>query len=154
MFGDLNVCKIDIYTLGMPTGSTSSWYNVKDALINSISGDSSLSTKCDNLLANLTTISGNAASIANITNYYSGLQSSIAVTNGVVSSAGLILAFDLKADRFDVKSPLSLRDPMLPSFISHEYFKQLELKFDITLLLDNNILTINTREFLTPTYGD
>ncbi len=125
MFGDLNVCKIDItYTLGIPTGSTSTWYNVKDALINSISGVTSLSTKCDNLLANLTTISGNAASIANIANYYSGLQSSIAVTNGVVSTAGLILAFDLKQDRFDVKLPLSLRTPVSAN---SEYFKQLEL---------------------------
>jgi hypothetical protein len=125
MFGDLNVCKIDItYTLGIPTGSTSTWYNVKDALINSISGVTSLSTKCDNLLANLTTISGNAASIANIANYYSGLRSSIAVTNDVVSTAGLILAFDLKQDRFDVKLPLSLRTPVSAN---SEYFKQLEL---------------------------
>ena len=116
---------------------------------NSISGVTSLSTRCDNLLANLTTISGNAASIANIANYYSGLQSSIAVTNGVVSTAGLILAFDLKQDRFDVKLPLSLRTP-----VTGEYFKQLELKFNTTLLLDNSVLTINTREFLAPTYGD
>ncbi len=67
---------------------------MKDSLINSISGVTSLSTKCDNLLANSTSISGNAASIANIANCYSGLKSFIAVTNGVVSSAGLILAFD------------------------------------------------------------
>jgi hypothetical protein len=152
MFGDLNVCKIDItYTLGIPTGSTSTWYNVKDALINSISGITSLSTKCDNLLANLTTISGNAASIANIANYYSGLQSSIAVTNGVVSTAGLILAFDLKQDRFDVKLPLSLRNPVTAN---SEYFKQFELNFNTTLLLDNSVLTINTREFLCPLWGD
>jgi hypothetical protein len=122
--------------------------------MNSISGVTALSTRCDNLLENLTTISGNAASIANIANYYSGLQSSIAVTNGVVSTAGLVLAFDLKQDRFDVKAPLNLRDPISPAFTSHEYFKQLELKFNTTLLLDTGILTINTREFLCPLWGD
>jgi hypothetical protein len=53
-----------------------------------------------------------AASIANIANYYSSLQSSLAVTNGVVTTAGLILAFDLKQDRFDVKLPLSLQAPI------------------------------------------
>ncbi len=133
-----------IYTLGIPIGSTSTWHNVKDSLINSISGVSSLSTKCDNLLANLTTIIGNAATIANIANYYSGLQSSIAVTNGVVSTAGLILAFDLKQDRFDVKLPLSLRTPVTANI---EYVKQLELKLNTTLLLVNNVLTIIRENF-------
>jgi hypothetical protein len=73
-----------------------------------------------------------------------------------VSTAGLILAFDLKQDRFDIKAPLSLRDPISPALTSHEYFqvKQLELKFNTTLLLDTGVLSINTREFLTPTYGD
>ncbi len=56
-------------------------------LKNSISGVSSLSSRCDNILASLTTISGNATSIANIENYYSGLQSSLAATNAVISSA-------------------------------------------------------------------
>ncbi len=37
---------------------------------------------------------------------------------------------------------------------THEYFKQLELIFNTTLLLDTGVLTINTREFLCPTYGD
>jgi hypothetical protein len=46
------------------------------------SGVSSLTTKIENISSNCTTISGNAASIAYISNYYSGLQSSIAVTNG------------------------------------------------------------------------
>ncbi len=92
MFGDFNFCRIDItYTWGIPTGSTSTWYNVQDCLKNSISGVTLWSIGCHNLLANLTTISWNAASIAKIANYYSGLQSSIAVTNGVVSTAGLIL---------------------------------------------------------------
>jgi hypothetical protein len=100
--------------------------------MNSISGVTSLSTKTDKVLADLTNISGNASNIANVANYYSGLQSSLAVTNGVVSTAGLILAFDLKQDRFDIKAPLSLRDPISPALTSHEYFKQLELKFNTT----------------------
>ena len=150
--GQLNVQNVVTnYVLGIATGTTGTWFSVKDSIINSISGVSSLSSRCDDFLANLTTISGNAASIANIANYYSGLQSSLAVTNGVVSTAGLILAFDLKQDRFDVKAPLTLRTPV-PA--NGEYFKQLELKINTTLLVDTGVLTINTREFLTPTYGD
>ena len=153
--GQLNVQNVVTnYVLGIATGTTGTWFSVKNSIMNSISGVTSLSTRCDNLLENLTTISGNAASIANIANYYSGLQSSIAVTNGVVSTAGLILAFDLKQDRFDVKAPLNLRNPNTPAITTHEYFKQLELKFNTTLLLDTGVLTINTREFLCPTYGD
>ncbi len=45
--------------------------------MNSISGVSSLTTKPDNILADLTTISGNASNIANVVNFYSGLQSSL-----------------------------------------------------------------------------
>ena len=153
--GQLNVQNVVTnYVLGIATGTTGTWFSVKNSIMNSISGVTALSTRCDNLLENLTTISGNAASIANIANYYSGLQSSIAVTNGVVSTAGLVLAFDLKQDRFDVKAPLNLRDPNTPAITTHEYFKQLELKFNTTLLLDTGVLTINTREFLCPTYGD
>ncbi len=48
----------------------------------------------------------------------------------MVSTAGLILAFDLKQDIFDVK---------LPASTTHEYFKQLELKFSTTILLDNAV---------------
>jgi hypothetical protein len=153
--GQLNVQNVVTnYVLGIATGTTGTWFSVKNSIMNSISGVTALSTRCDNLLENLTTISGNAASIANIANYYSGLQSSIAVTNGVVSTAGLVLAFDLKQDRFDVKAPLNLRDPISPAITTHEYFKQLELKFNTTLLLDTGILTINTREFLCPLWGD
>ena len=71
-----------------------------------------------------------------------------------MSTAGLVLAFDLKQDRFDVKAPLNLRNPDTPAITTHEYFKQLELKFNTTLLLDTGILTINTREFLCPLWGD
>ena len=58
----------------------------------------------------LSTKSGNVANIANIANYYSGLQSSIVVVNGVVSGSGLVLAFNLKEDKFDAVLPL-LRTP-------------------------------------------
>ena len=92
--GQLNVQNVVTnYVLGIATGTTGTWFSVKNSIMNSISGVTALSTRCDNLLENLTTISGNAASIANIANYYSGLQSSIAVTNGVVSTAGLFLGF-------------------------------------------------------------
>jgi hypothetical protein len=48
----------------------------------------------------------------------------------VVLTTGIILAFDLKQDKFDVKLPLSLRNPIAPASISNEYFKQLELKYN------------------------
>ena len=153
--GQLNVQNVVTnYVLGIATGTTGTWFSVKNSIMNSISGVTALSTRCDNLLENLASISGSASNIANVANYYSGLQSSIAVTNGVVSTAGLVLAFDLKQDRFDVKAPLNLRDPISPAITTHEYFKQLELKFNTTLLLDTGILTINTREFLCPLWGD
>jgi hypothetical protein len=75
------------YVLGIPTGTAGTWFSVKDGIINSVGGVSSLTTKTDNILADLTTISGNASNIANVANYYSDLQSSLAVTNGVVSTA-------------------------------------------------------------------
>jgi hypothetical protein len=140
--------------LGIATGTTGTWFSVKDSIINSISGVTSLSTRCDNILANLAWISWSASHIANVANYYSGLQSSIAVTNGVVSTAGLVLAFDLKQDRFDVKAPFNLRNPNAPAITTQEYFKQLELKINPTLFVDTGVLTINTREFLCATYGD
>ena len=42
------------------------------------------------MLLQISTISGNAANIANIANYYSGIQSSLAVTNGAVAGTGLV----------------------------------------------------------------
>ncbi len=39
--------------LGIATGTTGTWFSVKDSIINSISGVTSLSTRCDNILANL-----------------------------------------------------------------------------------------------------
>ncbi len=89
------------YVLVIASGTTGTWFSVTDRIVNSISGVSSLKTKTDNILADLTTTSGNASNIADVANYYSGLQSSLAVANFVVSSAGLIIAFDLKQDRFD-----------------------------------------------------
>ena len=52
-------------------------HGLMDNIINFITGVSSLITKTDSILADLTTISGNAASVANVANYYSGLQSSL-----------------------------------------------------------------------------
>ena len=160
--GQLNVQNVVTnYVLGIATGTTGTWFSVKDSIINSISGVSaltsgvsSLTTKTDNILANIASIAGSASNIASVANYYSGLQSSIAVTNGVVSTTGLMLAFDLKQDRFDAKFPLSIRDPIAPATTSQEYLKQLELNYNATLLNVNNKLSINTTGFLCPYYGD
>ncbi len=71
----------------------------------------------------------------------------------MVSTTGIILAFDLKQDKFDVKLPLSLRNPIAPASTSNEYFKQLELKYNETLSNINDNLSINTTGFLCPYYG-
>ncbi len=63
--GQLNVQHVTTnYALGIPTGTTGAWFSVKDGIMNSISGISSLTTKTANILADLTTISGNASNIA------------------------------------------------------------------------------------------
>ena len=111
---------------------------------------SSLNTSVSNLLAQLTTISGNAANIANIANYYSGLQTSLAVVNGVLSSAGLILAFDLKENRFDPVVPLVKTPPS-----GTTSFNTLSLNYNNTLTVDpSNKLSINTSGFLTSPESD
>ena len=59
---------------------------------------------------------------------------------------GLLLAFTLKEDKFDVKFPLIKRAPVTSD---HEYYNQVELKYNETLLLDvNNELAVNTVVFL------
>ena len=125
---------------------TNNWLNVADNLF---SNNSQSITEQINTATN--SIIGAVGAIATLGNYYQSLQLTLAVTAGVVVGAGLLLAFTLKQDRFDVKLPLSLRAPVTTN---NEYFKQLELKFNTTLLLDTGVLTINTREFLCPTYGD
>ena len=125
---------------------TNNWLNVADNLF---SNNSQSITEQINTATN--SIIGAVGAIATLGNYYQSLQLTLAVTAGVVVGAGLLLAFTLKQDRFDVKLPLSLRAPVTTN---NEYFKQLELKFNTTLLLDTGVLTINTREFLCPLWGD
>jgi len=155
--GDLNVFNMTSTTILGTTYTGGTWLKVGDTLNNSISGlsslttsVSSLNTSVSNLLAQLTTISGNAANIANIANYYSGLQSSLAVVNGVLSSTGLILAFDLKENRFDTKYPLNKISP-----VNGTAFNTLELNYNNTLTVDSsNKLSINTAGFLTSPESD
>ena len=49
--------------------------------------------------------------LATLANYYQSLQLTLTVSAGVVVGAGLLLAFTLKQDRFEVKKPLNLRSP-------------------------------------------
>ena len=152
--GNLNVFEMTTYSiLGVPTGTGGTWLNVADTLTNNISGVTSLNDSYTTMLSQITTISGNAANIANIANYYSGIQSSLAVTNGVVTGTGLVLAFQLKEDRYDAQYPLYKRAAISSN---GESFNQLLLKYNSALTLDgSNNLTINTQGFLTPTYyGD
>ena len=93
--GNLNVFEMTTYTiLGIPTGTGGTWFNVADTLNNNISGVTSLNNSYNTMLSQLSTISGNVANIANIANYCSGLQSSLAVTNGVMTVLGLFLHFN------------------------------------------------------------
>ncbi len=54
---------------------------------------------------------------------------------GVVVGSGLLLAFTLKEDKFDAKLPLTKWAPVTSN---SEYYTQLELNYDETLLLDVN----------------
>ena len=121
--GDLNVFNI----------STDSWLKVADTLHTNINGTGSLNTTVSTLLSDVATITGNVSNITNIANYYSGLQSSLAVVNGVVSSTGLVLAFELKEDRFDTKHPLNKIAPT-----NGTAFNILELKYNNTLTTDSS----------------
>ena len=149
--GALNVYQYTTNTiLGFVTGTSGSWLNVADTLNANISNLSTLKSNYSDVLSQLTTISGNAANIANIANYYSGLQSSLAVVNGSVSTTGLILAFDLKENRFNTNYPLVKTSPS-----NGTSFNTLSLNYNNTLTVDqNNKLSVNTAGFLTPSYGD
>ena len=148
--GDLNVFNMTSVTILGVTYTGGTWLKVADTLNNNISGVTSLNNNYSSLLSQLTTISGNISNIANIANYYSGLQSSLAVVNGVVSGSGLVLAFNLKEDKFDAALPLLKTAPS-----GTTSFNTLSLKIAGALSIDsNNSLTINTQGFLTPSYGD
>jgi hypothetical protein len=148
--GNLNVFSMSSTTILGTTYTGGTWLNVADVL--NKNNISELSNSYGTVLSQLTTISGNASNIASIANYYSGLQSSLAVTNGVVTGSGLVLALNFKEDRFDVQLPLYKK---ASNPLSGQYFNQLSLKYNGVLALDvNNNLTINTVDFLTPTYGD
>jgi hypothetical protein len=101
--GNLNVFSMSSTTILGTTYTGGTWLKVADEL--NKNNISELSNSYGTVLSQLTTISGNASNIANIANFYSGLQSSLAVVNGVVSGAGLVLAFNLKEDKFDVQYP-------------------------------------------------
>ena len=92
--GIFNVFEMATYTiLGTPTGTGGTWLPVADTLNSNTSNITVSSNSCGTLLSKLTIISGNVANIASIAHYQSGLQSSLAVVNGVVSGSGLVLAF-------------------------------------------------------------
>ena len=107
--------------------ATNTWVNVGNNLLNS-----NASSTLEQINTTINTLVGGVGAVAAIAGYYSDLQLTLAVVSGVVVGTGLLLAFSLKEDRFDVKAPLYKRTP-----ISGEYFNQIELKFNPTLLLDN-----------------
>ncbi len=72
--------------------------------------------------------------LLSLASYYQSLQLTVAVVACVVVGAGLLLAFTLKedSDNFDVKLPLTKRAPVTSN---HEYYTQLEVNYNETLLL-------------------
>ncbi len=72
-------------------------------------------------------IIGAVGALATLANYYQSLQLTVAVVAVVVVGSGLHLAFTLKEDKFDVKLPLIKRAPVVSD---HEYYTQLELKYN------------------------
>ena len=125
--------------------ATSTWLNVADNLFNN-----SAEATADKINTAVNSIIGAAGALATLANYYQSLQLTLAVTSGVVVGSGLLLAFQLKEDRFDVKFPLVKRAPD-----NGEVFNQLELKYNETLIKSvDNSLSINTTGFLCPYFGD
>jgi len=125
--------------------ATSTWLNVADNLFNN-----SAEATADKINTAVNSIIGAVGALATLANYYQSLQLTLAVTSGVVVGSGLLLAFQLKEDRFDVKFPLVKRAPD-----NGEVFNQLELKYNETLIKSvDNSLSINTTGFLCPYFGD
>jgi len=148
--GDLNVFHMTSVSILGVTYTGGTWLKVSDALNNIKSDNTSLNNNYSTLLSQLTTITGNVSNIADIANFYSGLQTSLAVVNGVVSGSGLVLAFNLKEDKFDAALPLLKTAPS-----GTTAFNTLSLKISGALSIDsNNSLTINSQGFSTPSYGD
>ncbi len=109
--------KLNVYAL-----STNSWLNVPDNWFS----NEQINTATNSVV-------GAVGALATLANFYQSLPLTLAVSAGVIVGAGLLLAFQLKEDRFDVKLPLIKRSP-----VSGEYFKQLELKYDGTLQIDSS----------------
>ena len=127
--------------------ATNTWLNVSDNLF---SNNTQSITEQINTATN--SIIGAVGALATLGSYYQSLQLTAAVVAGVVVGSGLLLAFTLKEDKFDAKLPLTKRAPVTSN---SEYYTQLELNYNETLLLDvNNKLTVNTTGFLCPYYGD
>ena len=125
--------------------TSNSWLSVPDNLLNN-----NVQNITEQINTATNSIIGAVGALATLANYYQSLQLTLAVTAGVVVGSGLLLAFTLKQDRFEVKKPLNLRPAA-----SGEYFNQLELMYNETFLIDsNNKLSVNTSGFLCPYFGD
>jgi hypothetical protein len=121
--------------------STNAWLNVADHLF---SNNTQSITEQINTATN--SIVGAVGALATLANYYQSLQFILAVTADVVVGSGLLLAFTLKEDRYEEKTPLYKRAPS-----NGECFNQLELKYSEKFQIDaENKLSINTTGFLCP----
>ena len=121
------MCKICINIIIIPTTSPTLKliYVDADTLNCNTSHITMKSNNYTTLSSQLWIISWNVANIAAIANYYSGLQSSLAVSNGVVTGSGLVLAFNLKEDKYHAKFPLVKNAPS-----NWQFFHQLLLQYN------------------------
>ena len=83
------------------------WLNVSNNLLTSETSDT-----LGQINTTVNTIVGGVGAIATLASYFGNLQLTLAVTSGIVVGTGLLLAFSLKEDRFEVKAPLVKRTPI------------------------------------------
>ena len=96
--------------------ATNTWLSVPDNLLNN-----NAQRITDQINTATNSIIGAVGALATLASYYQSLQLTVAVVAGVVVGSGLLLAFTLKEDRFDVKLPLVKRAPVTSD---HEYYNQ------------------------------
>ncbi len=90
--------------LKLYVSSTNTWLDVADNLF---SNNTQSITEQINTATN--SIIGAVGALATLANFYQSLQLTLAVTAGVVVGSGLLLAFTLKQDRFEVKKAIKFK---------------------------------------------
>ncbi len=72
---------------------------------------------------------GGVGALATLASYFGNLQLTLAVTSGIVVGTGLLLAFSLKEDIFDVKEPLYKETPFLENILTKLNYNLIQLYY-------------------------